>query len=549
MSKFSISSSRLTAFVAGTLSLAACTIAFQAPSAGAAALTEGPLVPLIVGGQESSISQFPWQVLVERFAEGSGAACGGSILNATTILTAAHCVDHEGSTATYPAADFVIAAGDSNLGAPSPTLQLREVASVRAHPYYNPLPNIKDDAAVLTLKEPLNLSPATNAQAIGIVAAGATPPAGTTLSVSGYGKQEGPEGASPNGKLYSTTLTAMSSDACGRAVEEVANSAVLLCAIGANSSTCQGDSGGPLTEGNPAVQVGLVDIGPHGCPVGEPDGFTNLAAPEVRAFIEGSETPPVAARPTALPTIRSVGVEPVDFSPLACEPGGWSGSPSFTYTFQVDNAAAQAFQSGPTNIFTPPSALVGAPLVCIVQASNAGGVTTVRTATTLVAADTMRPAASITALKCEKQACTISIAAFDPNAVPISLEPSGGYAATVKCPAKKSKKKNKGKKQAKAPVCHATKTVKMSLKSLSAGVYSAAVSHLPYSRKLTFTVAVTDAAGLRPPVAPVVSTTLRPPSKNKKKKTTAKNRKPGKKKHNAGSNGPAGSEGPVGLTQ
>jgi hypothetical protein len=90
----------------------------------------------------------------------------------------------------------------------------------------------------------------------------------------------------------------------------------------------------------------------------------------------------------------------------------------------------------------------------------------------------------------------------------------------------------------------------MSLKAVSAGVYSAAVSHLPYSRKLTFTVAVTNEAGLRPAAAPVVSTTLHPPSKHKKsakKKATGKNRKPGKKKHNAGSNGPAGSEGPVGL--
>jgi secreted trypsin-like serine protease len=59
------------------------------------------LVPYIIGGHESQISQFPWQVyVVGRHPEGGGevdvTSCGGSILNATTILTAAHCVDHDG---------------------------------------------------------------------------------------------------------------------------------------------------------------------------------------------------------------------------------------------------------------------------------------------------------------------------------------------------------------------------------------------------------------------------------------------------------------------
>jgi hypothetical protein len=48
-----------------------------------------------------------------------------------------------------------------------------------------------------------------------------------------------------------------------------------------------------------------------------------------------------------------VGATLVDFSPLTCEPGTWSGSPSFTYTFQVENASAQALQSAPTNVLAP----------------------------------------------------------------------------------------------------------------------------------------------------------------------------------------------------
>jgi hypothetical protein len=110
-------SRRLTALAGATLALVACVLAVQAHPAGAATPNEARFVPFIVGGQEASISQFPWQVFVLLKAEGTGAACGGSILNATTILTAAHCVDHEGTTITYPAADFVVAAGDSNVDA------------------------------------------------------------------------------------------------------------------------------------------------------------------------------------------------------------------------------------------------------------------------------------------------------------------------------------------------------------------------------------------------------------------------------------------------
>jgi Trypsin len=502
------SSRRSTALTAAVLSLVACLLGVLAATAGAAVVEEGPLVPFVVGGQESSISQFPWQVFV--YLPSEKIECGGSILTPTTILTAAHCVDHQGTTTPYPAGDVMIMAGASNVNqfAP-PAAEMRFVAAIRTHPYYTPPPNIKDDAAVLTLTEPLTLS--STVRAIPLVATGATPAAGTALSVSGYGKEEGSETAQPSGKLFAASLIALSSDACRSAVGEP-NSAVLLCAVSPTAATCQGDSGGPLTEGSPPVEVGIVDVGPAGCPVGEPDGFTNLAAPEVRAFIEGSEAPPVAARPTALPALKTIGADPVDYSPLICEAGAWSGSPSFTYTFQVDNAAAQMLQSGPNNAFAPPSTVVGLPVVCIVQASNAGGVTTFRTGTTPpIAADTVRPGASISALKCHLQACTLSFVAFDPNAVALSVSPAALYTVTVRCP-KKKKRAKRGKKPA---TCHATKALSMSLKGVAPGAFRATVSRLPYDKKITFTVTVANAAGLRPLKPPARATILHPPRKKR----------------------------------
>lgn len=525
--------------------LAGCAIA-AAPAASAAspqALAassssnsfegRGPLVPQIINGQESSISQFPWQVWILLISADGESSCGGSILNATTILTAAHCTDHEGTTTPYTAEEagiFVFAGASHGLRFrsegldPSPeTFQEDFVTSVRRDPYYAVKPEIKDDVAVLTLEKPLELSTSRNTAAIPLVPAGATPAPGTPLSVSGYGKEEGAEGEghNSNGNLYSTGLTAISSDACRGGVG--LNSAVLLCAVSANSSTCQGDSGGPLTEGNPAVEVGTVDFGAKECPVGVPDVFTNLAAPEIRDFIEGSEAPPVAARLTSPPVIKpAVGTAPVDYSPLSCEPGAWSGAPSFTYTFQVENASAQVLQSAPGNIFAAPSTLVGSPLVCIVQASNPGGVSTARSATTAaVAADTAAPTSSIAAVKCVKQACKLSITASDPNAVALALQSSAAYSVTAKCP---KKKKKKGRKPTKPPVCHKTKTVPMPLTNPSAGAYTASASGLPYSEKITFTVLATNAAGLKSATA-VKATTLHKPKPKKKPKKKSKKRK------------------------
>jgi secreted trypsin-like serine protease len=515
-----------------TILLAVCVCAFAlvlaasaqqalAASPAGASFDSGssPLVPYIVGGQKTSIEQVPWQVYVEGgpFEEGGKTfttSCGGAILSSTQILTAAHCTDVEGTTNAEPDEKYAILAGDSADNAESPTMQIRAVEVIRRDPLYKPSPT-SDDVAILTLKTPLELSAAKNAEAISLVPTGATPAPGTPLNISGYGKEAGAEEITSNGELFSTTLTAISSDACRAEVS--INSAVLLCAVSASSSTCQGDSGGPLTEGSPAVEVGIVDFGAKECPVGVPDVFTNIAAPEIHAFIEGSEAPPVAARPTSSPAIKSFGATPVDFSPLTCEPGAWSGSPSFTYTFQVENASAQVLQSAPGNIFVPPSTLVGSPLVCIVQASNPGGVTTARSGTTpAIVTDTAPPVASITARKCELQQCTLSIAASDPNAVALTLDSAAAYSVTVKCPRKKKKK------GAKRPICHKTKTLPMSVANPSVGVYQASVSRLPYSEKITFTILAANAAGLTQIKPAFAATTLHRPKPKRNSKQPKK---------------------------
>ncbi len=506
------------ALVSAVLALSMCSAALAGPSLGVAAAAEDPLGPFIVGGQEASISQFPWQVYLESNFEEKGShivgACGGSILDSRHILTAAHCVDVEGTTNQRPPVDFTVVAGDSNVNGSSPTTQVVGVSSIRTHPYFTLLPETKDDVAVLTLSKALTLSAAMNAEAIPLVATGATPAPGTVLSVSGYGLENGAQGAEPNGRLYATSLARRRQRSLPGGGRGQLGRAAVRYQHG--SSTCRGDSGGPLTEGNPAVQVGIVDFGLQGCPVNRPDGFTNVAAPEVRAFIEGSESPPMAARPVSPPVVRSAGAGPVDFGPLTCEPGAWSGSPSFTYTFQVEDISARVLQSGPSNVYVPPASMIDLPLVCIVQATNPGGVTTTRSATTPpIALDTAHPASSISGLRCHLQSCTLSIAAADPNGVALGVRSRADYAVTASCPVKRPRKK--AGKSARRSHCAKTVTVPVALSNVSAGLYRGTATRLPFNKRITFTTLVTNAAGLRPLKPLVRYATLHRPSSSKHK--------------------------------
>jgi secreted trypsin-like serine protease len=491
------------------------------------ALHDNTLLPQIINGPATPISSDPWQVFVLEVDEEGEGICGGSILNETHILTAGHCVVDDNTQKAYPASDFAVVAGATKIGGFFEGLGFADigwepesgegvlVSLIRVHPYRNIEVGV-DDVAVLTLAKPLKLSAANHMQTIQLASASAGPASGTALNVSGYGKQEGDEQNKSITSLHSTTLTALSNDACrGAFINDAQDSPISICASSPTSATCQGDSGGPITEGNPAVQVGLVDYGPNECPPGKPDVFVNVAAPEIRDFIEGSESPPTASRSIAPPAIKSVGPAPVDFGPLTCEAGGWSTPPSsLTYTFQAENVAATVLQSGTSNVFTAPASLLGTPVVCIVQAASPGGIATARSATTpAVAADTSPPTASITGLSCaHAQACTLTLAASDPNGAALTVTATVAYKVTAKCRAKRRKKKGKH------AVCNRTHTATLPVSSPSPGAYTAVAGELPLGETIVFTASVTNAAGLHPTTPLTRSTTLRKPKKKKKMK-------------------------------
>ncbi len=342
----------------------------------------------IVGGSLAAIAQAPWQAeIFVKFEKNKVLLCGGAILDSTHILTAAHCVFNPENGQRVAAEGFVIVAGTASVTAEeiknNPAVQAKFVSAVRVHPLfeYELGPGAPDDVAVLTLESAL--TPKTTVEPIGLAAAGSSPVEGAAVNLTGFGEQH-PE-IEPNGSLYSLGMTVGFSRRCGGEAD-----AVFVCASATTGSGCLGDSGSGLTAGSTPALVGLMDtvevVSGAICGAGASNGFVNVAAPEIREFIEGSEAPSKAPRGGSGIVIRAV---PKVGHTVTCEPGAWTGTPAFTYAF-VNSANGQTLQSGPASTYPLTTADVGRTVYCQVSASNAGGTGVVRT-TSLRAVEALPP--------------------------------------------------------------------------------------------------------------------------------------------------------------
>lgn len=331
----------------------------------------------IVNGTQIAITEAPWTVHVESFTKidnrNVALFCGGSILGAARILTAAHCVFNEETSKQIPDDQIVITAGVSDFLSmePEPGLQESLVSKTLVHPYFHYDPNatraIPDDVAVLEAEEPFTLN--ASAEKIEPLADGTALSEGTTMDLAGYGQEKVEPHYELDGNLWALHTTLDFSRECGGE-----NDALFLCSSTPSGSLCLGDSGSGLTyPGSPDRLAGVADtvqvIEGVPCRDGAGNGFANLAAPEIWEFVfDGIANPHRAPRGggAAIRGITAVG------QTLTCKPGNWTEAPTFTYAF-IDGATGQVLQRGASTTYVVTSADIGQPILCEVFAANAGG--------------------------------------------------------------------------------------------------------------------------------------------------------------------------------
>lgn len=283
--------------------------------AGARAAVVGEAAPgahmSIVGGQSASIASFPFQVALYDSQANSPAAgffCGGVIVDATHVITAAHCVAGivQGSSGGVD-----VLAGSTSLAPTDPGSVRDPVRSSVVDPNYDPLSS-DYDIALLTLAHSLwegQVAPSVNgldtiaplgldATQASIYANPNTTPA-IVATASGWGEVNPAPGRTPS---YPTSLRAVRLALVPESICEEEYATIeqpitpsMICAGGssAHTDTCYGDSGGPLVvdADNPArspqdyVLAGIVDFG-NGCAQqGFAGVYTRISSPSIMSFL------------------------------------------------------------------------------------------------------------------------------------------------------------------------------------------------------------------------------------------------------------------------
>jgi Trypsin len=322
----------------------------------------------VVGGTPLDIRDAPWTVLVRSYVtETSGVTCSGTVLDATHVVTAAHCVD-VGPQGRVAATAIVIRAGVTDALAPRPTdaLQERSGAAYRIHPGFHwKTAGSPDDVAVIEVSAPFDLeSPVVDP--IALPATGIQTP-GTAANFAGYGL---------TARRVPPSYSLVGMQSVVTTCKSVAP-AVVFCARSTAASMCPGDSGGALVSRSTGTAT-LLGVGSiASCMPGTNGMFADVRAPEILQFILGDDDPPVAPREVKAPRLS--------YSPplrvakwIQCAPGTWTGVPTFVYAFRDEKGRGLKTSSSPR--YRVRASDVSHRIHCHLTATNTGGTATEDTA-------------------------------------------------------------------------------------------------------------------------------------------------------------------------
>ena len=320
----------------------------------------------VEGGRAVSTVEAPWSVMIAITTdEGPREWCSGSLIAASTVLTAAHCMK-------LTRERYRVYAGGRRVPSARPfgTLfaQIRSIREVREHPGYREIPTGSvDDVALLELAAPFDVS-GVRVRPIAVADTPVAPAA--ELRFYGFGKPfDGQHlayrlGLAPRGRQVPFTKLRQLAELCSTA------SAVFRCGDSLEGAMCPGDSGGGLvTAQRPPTLVGVATAS-NGCERGKAGGFAEVTAPEIRNWIAG------------IPRRRSPhgGSAPSRDSSPAGSPSPRPSAPrclvgrSDVHVHVHGRDLAHVLQSSASPTYLPTRVDAGRRLDYTITAANAGGV-------------------------------------------------------------------------------------------------------------------------------------------------------------------------------
>jgi secreted trypsin-like serine protease len=378
----------------------------------------------VVGGTYATTADAPWQVLVLP----NGYLCGGAILDATHVVTAAHCVYDDAEQEIIAPSTVTVHAGITNRFTAG---QHPAVAAVGVDPDYDPDMQTSD-VAILTLATPLSFADPAVAP-IELTDVGYRAGPADDLRLSGWGSDvaRAPEDETePQAVDDLNVVTLHTSTGCS-AVYAPFDDNLLLCAGQAGLDACQGDSGGPLAvQLSPSVwRLAGIVTGGAGCAwSGYPGYYARVADPGIHAYLAqrgagySVQDPTVTSPPTITGT-------PAPGGTLACSTGTWQNAYAYGVGFLRGDVVVR---TGTTMVVT--AADVGTTVSCLVEAYGLTGTAEATSAPVTIGpaappaaatvpaptvavvpiGDTAAPTARVVKLRCSHTVCILDVRVDDP---------------------------------------------------------------------------------------------------------------------------------------
>ncbi|KID81312.1 extracellular trypsin protease [Metarhizium guizhouense ARSEF 977] len=262
-------------------------VTVTAVSAAAAAIDKR-----IIGGEEANDSDFPFIVSIGSSAEGlSNHICGGTLLDNTTVLTAAHCL----KGANY------VRAGTKDL---SKSAVVGKVEFVKAHPDYKPGssrrgggPFAINDIAILKLSTPIEKS--NKIKYATLPKDDSDPVVNSTAVTAGWGIQVSLEHGTvyQDDKLHKIEIPVHPREDCSEVTPDAASRDTIICAGGHGKNVFTLDSGGPLIDQETGRLIGVVVAGIRD--IQYPSIYTKVGSyiPFITEYLGPVSNPDPTARP------------------------------------------------------------------------------------------------------------------------------------------------------------------------------------------------------------------------------------------------------------